>query len=134
MRRSPPTSAARAVRWIRRFYLSMIVMVIGGMLLHNLIIWRSKIIARRKLQQGFVTRMPLRFRWQHAALAHQFLHPCTHWIRIEVSRARGTTRCWGMSEHLRHLLHRIAAIVLIGVSLYHPLRHCLHPRRTQARP
>ena len=31
-----------AVRWIRRFYLGMIVTVIGGMLLHNFIIWRSE--------------------------------------------------------------------------------------------
>ena len=109
---------SRAVRWIRRFYLSMIVMVIGGMLLHNLIIWRSKIIARRKLQQGFVTRMPLRFRWQHAALLTSFF------TLVLTGFALKFPGSWydallGMSEHLRHLLHRIAAIVLIGVSLYH---------------
>ena len=40
---------SKAVRWIRRFYLSMIFAVIGGMLLHNFIIWRSKVLARRKL-------------------------------------------------------------------------------------
>ena len=40
----------------------MIFAVIGGMLLHNFIIWRSKVIARRKLQHRIVTRMPLRFR------------------------------------------------------------------------
>ena len=33
---------SKAVRWIRRFYLSMIFAVIGGMLLHNFIIWRSQ--------------------------------------------------------------------------------------------
>ena len=42
---------SKAVRWIRKFYLGMIFAVIGGMLLHNFIIWRSKVIARRKLQQ-----------------------------------------------------------------------------------
>ena len=55
---------SKAVRWIRKFYLGMIFAVIGGMLLHNFIIWRSKVIARRKLQQTFITRMPLRFRIQ----------------------------------------------------------------------
>ena len=39
---------SKAIRWIRRFYLGMIFAVIGGMLLHNLIIWRIKVIARRK--------------------------------------------------------------------------------------
>ncbi len=111
---------SKAVRWIRRFYLSMIVMVIGGMLLHNLIIWRSKIIARRKLQQNFVTRMPLRFRWQHAALLTSFF------TLVLTGFALKFPGSWydallGMSEHLRHLMHRIAAIVLIAVSAYHIL-------------
>jgi cytochrome b subunit of formate dehydrogenase len=111
---------SKAVRWIRRFYLSMIVMVIGGMLLHNLIIWRSKIIARRKVQQNFVTRMPLRFRWQHAALLTSFF------TLVLTGFALKFPGSWydallGMSEHLRHLMHRIAAIVLIGVSAYHIL-------------
>jgi hypothetical protein len=93
---------SKAVRWIRRFYLSMIVMVIGGMLLHNLIIWRSKIIARRKLQQNFVTRMPLRFRWQHAALLTSFF------TLVLTGFALKFPGSWydallGMSEHLRHL-------------------------------
>ncbi|MGI9104161.1 MAG: cytochrome c3 family protein, partial [Terriglobales bacterium] len=61
-----------AVRFIRRFYLTLILLTIGGMLLHNFIIWRSKVIALRKLQQTFVTRMPLRFRIQHAALLTSF--------------------------------------------------------------
>jgi cytochrome b subunit of formate dehydrogenase/5-methylcytosine-specific restriction endonuclease McrA len=109
---------SRAVRWIRRFYLSMIVVVIGGMLLHNLIIWRSKIVARRKLQQNFVTRMPLRFRWQHAALLTSFF------TLVLTGFALKFPGSWydallGMNEHLRHLLHRIAAVVLIAVSVYH---------------
>ena len=39
---------SKAVRWIRKFYLGMIFAVIGGMLLHNFILWRSKVIALRK--------------------------------------------------------------------------------------
>jgi len=52
---------SKAVRWIRKFYLGMIFAVIGGMLLHNFILWRSKVISLRKLQTTFVTRMPVRF-------------------------------------------------------------------------
>jgi cytochrome b subunit of formate dehydrogenase len=96
----------------------MIFAVIGGMLLHNFIIWRSKVIARRKLQQTFVTRMPLRFRIQHAALLTSFF------LLVLTGFALKFPDSWFASmltlgEHMRGLLHRIAAVVLIAVSLYH---------------
>src|SRR5208282_5986811 len=46
-----------AVRWVRWFYLALIVIVIGAMFLHNAIIWRSKAVARRALQNPLMTRM-----------------------------------------------------------------------------
>jgi cytochrome b subunit of formate dehydrogenase/5-methylcytosine-specific restriction endonuclease McrA len=109
---------SKAVRWIRRFYLGMIFAVIGGMLLHNFIIWRSKVIARRKLQQNFVTRMPLRFRIQHATLLTSFF------MLVLTGFALKFPSSWFASaltlgEHMRGLIHRIAAVVLIGVSIYH---------------
>ena len=66
---------SKAVRWIRRFYLSMIFAVIGGMLLHNFIIWRAKVIARRKVQHDFVMRMPHPLPRAARHAAHQF-HSC----------------------------------------------------------
>src|SRR5579864_5334474 len=109
---------SKAVRWIRTFYLSMIFAVIGGMLLHNFIIWRAKLIAQRKLQTKFVTRMPLRFRWQHATLLTSFF------VLVLTGFALKFPDSWfasmlSLGEHKRHLLHRIAAVVLIGVSIYH---------------
>jgi len=109
---------SKAVRWIRRFYLSMIFAVIGGMLLHNLIIWRAKVVARRKTEQQFVTRMPLRFRWQHATLLTSFI------VLVLTGFALKFPDSWfaellAMGERLRGVLHRIAAVVLIGVSIYH---------------
>jgi cytochrome b subunit of formate dehydrogenase len=109
---------SKAVRWIRRFYLGMIFAVIGGMLLHNFIIWRAKVVARRKTEHDFVTRMPLRFRWQHATLLTSFF------VLVVTGFALKFPGSWfdsmlGLGEHLRGLLHRIAAVVLIAVSLYH---------------
>lgn len=109
---------SKAIRWIRRFYLSMIFAVIGGMLLHNLIIWRSKVVARRKLQHSFVMRMPLRFRLQHATLLTSFM------VLVLTGFALKFPDSWfasmlSLGELKRHLLHRIAAVVLIGVSIYH---------------
>jgi cytochrome b subunit of formate dehydrogenase len=109
---------SKAVRWIRRFYLSMIFAVIGGMLLHNFIIWRSKVIARRRIQHSFVMRMPLRFRLQHATLLTSFI------LLVLTGFALKFPDSWfasmlSLGESKRHLLHRIAAVVLMGVSVYH---------------
>ena len=109
---------SKAVRWIRRFYIGMIWAVIGGMLVHNFIIWRSKVIARRKLERHFVTRMPLRFRWQHAALLTSFI------LLVLTGFALKFPDSWfasmlSLGERMRHLLHRVAAVILIGVSVYH---------------
>ena len=109
---------SKAVRWIRKFYLSMILVVIGGMLAHNFIIWRAKTIARRKAEQKFVVRMPLRFRLQHATLLTSFV------LLVLTGFALKFPGSWfasmlSLGERMRHLLHRIAALILIGVSVYH---------------
>jgi cytochrome b subunit of formate dehydrogenase len=109
---------SKSVRWIRRFYLGMIFVVIGGMLGHNFIIWRAKVIARRKVQHDFVMRMAMRFRLQHATLLTSFI------VLVLTGFALKFPDSWfammlAMSEHLRRILHRIAAVVLMGVSLYH---------------
>ena len=109
---------SKAVRWIRKFYLGMTFAVIGGMLLHNFIIWRSKLLARRKEENRFVTRMPLRFRWQHAALLTSFF------VLVLTGFALKFPDSWfasmlSLGERMRQLLHRMAAVVLIGVSVYH---------------
>ena len=109
---------SKAVRWIRRFYLSMIFAVIGGMLLHNFIIWRAKVVARKKLQVNFVTRMPLRFRWQHALLLTSFFTLVLTGFALKFPDS-WFAMALAMGEHLRGILHRIAAVVLISVSVYH---------------
>jgi cytochrome b subunit of formate dehydrogenase len=110
---------SKAVRWIRRFYLGMIFAVIGGMLLHNFIIWRSKVVDRRKLQgPRFVTRMPLRFRWQHATLLTSFLVLVVSGFALKFPGSWFASML-AMGERMRGTLHRIAAVVLIGVSIYH---------------
>jgi cytochrome b subunit of formate dehydrogenase len=109
---------SKAVHWIRKFYLTMIFVVIGGMLAHNFILWRAKVVARRRVEQDFVTRMPRQYRWQHATLLTSFM------VLVLTGFALKFPDSWfatilAMSEHLRRLLHRAAAVVLIGVSVYH---------------
>jgi cytochrome b subunit of formate dehydrogenase len=111
-------TGSKAVRWIRKLYLSMIFVVIGGMLLHNFILWRSKVLARRKLEGNFVIRMDRRFRWQHATLLISFI------VLVLTGFALKFPDSWfasmmSMGEHFRRMLHRVAAVVLIAVSIYH---------------
>jgi formate dehydrogenase gamma subunit len=108
-------------RWVRWIYIVLIICVIGGMLVHNVIVWQSKARKQRTFQNPFMTRMTLNQRWQHVTLLTSFIllvitgfalkFPDT-WIgHLLVSHAGG--------EQVRSLLHRIAGVVLIGAGIYH---------------
>jgi cytochrome b subunit of formate dehydrogenase/nitrate/TMAO reductase-like tetraheme cytochrome c subunit len=107
-----------AVRWVRWIYLILIAVVIGGMALHNAILWRSKALARRALENPIMQRMTLQQRWQHLALLSSFF------VLVLTGFALKFPDSWlaqllGMSEHLRSVVHRIAGVVLISAGLYH---------------
>jgi cytochrome b subunit of formate dehydrogenase len=107
-----------AVRWIRRFYLSMIIGVIGGMLLHNLIIWRRKAVERRKKERRIVPRMTYAQRIQHLLLLSSFI------VLVITGFALKYPDSWFasllvMSENVRSIIHRVAGTVLIGVGIFH---------------
>jgi cytochrome b subunit of formate dehydrogenase len=107
-----------AVRWIRKFYLSMIAIIIGGMVLHNLVIWRSKAIARRNTQHRSVVRMTRNQRWQHLVLLASFF------VLVLTGFALKFPDSWfaallGMSESVRGIAHRVAAVLLMGAGAYH---------------
>jgi cytochrome b subunit of formate dehydrogenase len=107
-----------AVRWIRRFYLSMIFGVIGAMLLHNLIIWRRKALELRDRYPRTVTRMTKSQRWQHLTLLTSFI------ILVITGFALKYPDSWlsmipGMGETVRGIIHRIAGVTMIGAGVYH---------------
>ncbi len=106
-----------AVRWTRRFYLGMIFAVIGGMLLHNLIIWRRKAKANREAHRRIVTRMDRKQRYQHLTLLSSFI------VLVFTGFALKYPDSWladvFINESVRSILHRIAAVVLMAVSFYH---------------
>jgi cytochrome b subunit of formate dehydrogenase len=107
-----------AVRWIRKFYLSMIAVVIGGMILHNLLIWRKKAVQRRDAQHRSVTRMTPNQRIQHLILFTSFI------VLVITGLALKFPDSWfaallGMGERARGITHRVAGTVLIGMGVYH---------------
>ena len=107
-----------AVRWVRWIYLVLILGVIGSMLLHNAIIWRSKVVSIRRMQNPFMVRMTVNQRWQHLVLMTSFI------ILVITGFALKFPDSWfahtlGMGEHLRGVIHRIAGVVLIAAGIYH---------------
>ncbi len=107
-----------AVRWVRWIYIPLILLVIGAMFLHNAIIWRSKAVARRRMQNPFMVRMTVNQRWQHLVLLSSFI------ILVITGFALKFPETWfahtlGMGENLRGIIHRIAGVILIGAGIYH---------------
>jgi cytochrome b subunit of formate dehydrogenase len=109
-----------AVRWVRLIYLALIVLVIGAMFLHNAIIWRSKAVRRRQMQNPMMERMSANQRWQHLILFTSFI------ILVITGFALRFPNSWiaavmgnGNGEKLRSIIHRIAGVVLIGAGIYH---------------
>ena len=107
-----------AVRWVRWFYIPLILLVIGGMFLHNAILWRAKTRSLRRLQTHLVVRMTPNQRWQHLILLTSFF------VLVVTGFALRFPESWfasllGLSEHWRSLIHRIAGVALIADGVYH---------------
>jgi cytochrome b subunit of formate dehydrogenase len=118
-----------ALRWVREFYLLVIPVTIGLMLLHNGGDWVRKLIharfrsgARQLLSRGPAGLRMLPFeRVQHALLALSFMtlawtgfalkFPDQWWSRPLVVLAGG--------HDMRSLIHRVAASVFIAIGVTH---------------
>ncbi len=111
------------VAFIRRTYLGLIFATIGGMLLHNLIALRRKLVDIRDghthISGGLriVVRMSLQQRIQHLILFISFL------VLVATGFALKFPDSWAsmlfFNETVRGVLHRIAGVVLILVGIYH---------------
>ncbi|HLH08781.1 MAG TPA: cytochrome b/b6 domain-containing protein [Terriglobales bacterium] len=106
-----------AIRWVRRFYLVMIFGVIGGMLLHNFLIWRKKALEQLKSAHRIVVRMDSTQRMQHLLLLISFITLVVTGFALKYPES-----VLGMAfvnETVRSVIHRSAGTLLILVSLYH---------------
>ena len=109
---------AAATGWVRWFYLWLIAMVIGGMLIHNLLVWRKKAIAKRRLVARPILRMTGRQRFQHWLLLTSFI------VLVLTGFALKYPDSWlatvlGASEPFRRITHRVAGVVMIAVGIFH---------------
>jgi formate dehydrogenase gamma subunit len=104
--------------WVRRIYVPMIFLVIGGMLLHNFVLWRRKLMLRRNVPARTVQRMNLSQRVQHWLILSSFIVLAVTGFALKYP---DSPLAWvlGSSETVRRMGHRIAAVVMIGAGLYH---------------
>ncbi|MFH1572489.1 MAG: cytochrome b/b6 domain-containing protein [Acidobacteriota bacterium] len=110
-------------RWIRSIYIFMIALIIGGMVVHNLVIMNFFMIERRKKEES--SEWILRF--DRIQIVQHLLLTLTFVVLVLTGFALRFPGAWwvrwlteiGLSEPVRLNLHRIAAVILIGVSASH---------------
>ena len=113
-----PDAGSTGVRWVRRIYLPLIILTIGGMALHNLLAWRKKAAAKLRHEPRTVTRLTRRQRVQHWLLLTSFI------VLVVTGFALVYPGAWDYylfleAEGTRRWVHRLAALVMLGVSAYH---------------
>ena len=108
---------------VRSIYLYLIVLIIGGMVVHNLIIWAAHVRAKAKLLQKSATIKRFGKAWvfQHVVIFISFTllvitgfalkYPHAGWARLLTG--------FGMTEAIRGGLHRAAAVALLLAGLHH---------------
>jgi formate dehydrogenase gamma subunit len=106
--------------WVRSIYLWLIAGTIGFMLLHNGLAWHKKARAARMASDRTITRMTTNQRAQHWLLLTSFT------LLVLTGFALAYPDSWlayilGSNEALRRIGHRVAAVVMIAVGIYHVL-------------
>jgi len=104
--------------WVRKIYLLLIVGVIGGMLVHNALLFWRKTSERLRARVRPVLRMSAAQRWQHAVLAVSFIVLAITGFALKFPDS-WLAKVMGSSEPFRRWSHRIAGVVLLVVGLYH---------------
>ena len=104
-------------------YFWMILLVVGGMVIHNLLIMVKEMVKRKKNKRSGITvpRFNMNEVIQHFILLLSFIilaitgfalkFPNSWWVE--------TLASLGMTEAARQLTHRISGVVLLALGLYH---------------
>jgi formate dehydrogenase gamma subunit len=108
------TRGTKIVRWI---YLPLIFLTIGGMALHNVLVWRRKVAARRR-ERRTIVRLTANQRLQHWLLLTSFIVLVLSGFALQYP---DSLLAWllGSNEYLRRIIHRVAAVVMLIVGVYH---------------
>lgn len=117
---SQPGGEHPAVAFVRRFYLTLISLVIGGMLIHNGLDFRKKLAAhyRRMALSTAAERMSLNERLQHGVLMAAFFALAYTGFALKFPHAWWASPFMGRVDW-RRLGHRGAAVAFCLLAGYH---------------
>jgi len=109
--------SARGTRIVKWIYVPLIILTIAGMAFHNLLVWRKKVVARRR-QYRPIVRLSLNQRVQHWLLLTSFMVLVLSGFALQYPES---LLAWmlGNHEYARRIMHRGAAIVMLVVGVYH---------------
>ena len=112
------TLGDRINSWVKRAYIGMILLVVGGMAAHNLFaLWRKARYAYRDPERT-VVRMNLLARIQHGLLATSFIYLVLTGFALKYPDS-WLGDIFGASEAWRRIGHRSAAVIMIALSFFH---------------
>jgi formate dehydrogenase gamma subunit len=118
-------AANPVLRWVRNSYWALIALLIGGMALHNLVIVNYYLIEKRRAEKAGLTllRLDKSQLVQHIVLAVSFIGLVVTGFALRFPEswwASGLAQL-GMTESIRGVTHRVLAVVLILLSVWHVL-------------
>ncbi|RXK55516.1 DUF4405 domain-containing protein [Oleiharenicola lentus] len=118
--------------WIATFYLILITVTIGGMLVHNGLDFLKKIRRKLAIQKGEIEephvahrlylRMTAHERWQHGALVVSFVVLVITGFMLRFPEAWWVVALRGVSDRAfewRSLIHRVAGVVMLVAGAWH---------------
>ncbi|MEI6852233.1 MAG: cytochrome b/b6 domain-containing protein, partial [Bacteroidota bacterium] len=117
------SSAANIEWWVRTVYFWVIVIVIGGMFLHNLLIlvYELRIRYKKSKNQIRIPRFTKNELIQHTLLLLSFIILAMTGFQLKYpdSVYGQMMHSLGFTEGVRQWIHRIAAVVMMALSVYH---------------
>lgn len=108
----------KASWWVRRIYLVLIFAVIGGMLIHNGLLFGRKVAAKYHAADLTVPRMDRSQRVQHFLLAASFIILAITGFALKFPES-WVSKMLGSNEAFRSWSHRIAGVIMLLVGFYH---------------
>lgn len=108
----------RVNRLVRQIYLVLIICVIGALSGHNILLFRKKLLIAYKDKDRSFVRMNLVQRIQHILLALSFIYLSISGFALKFPDS-WVSFIMGSSEEMRRGGHRVAAIIMLALALFH---------------
>lgn len=113
----------RIITAVTQFYLWLIFLLVGGMVIHNAIDYfaRARLRLREQLFHGRATieRIPLNARLQHGILLGTFFLLVITGFALKFPDAQWVHMIFLGNAAVRGITHRVAAVVLIALAFFH---------------